>query len=156
MIAIKRIDSAEAEKVIQDEELAKRICDDYTDHGSPNLPADSFYFGFFLGDQCVGFVQLSPDTAVTYSIHINIISNHRDIALDCAKMFYRFALDTFSPNFQKLIAKVPVTFPDVYRFAKKCGFKDEGLDRKSILRGGVLTDRYILGITREEMIWVVQ
>jgi len=156
MIAIRQIGSAEADKVIQDEELAKRICDDYTDHGSVFLPPDSFYFGFFLGDRCIGFVQLSPDTAVTYSIHINIISDHRDIALDCAKMFYRFALDTFSPNFQKLIAKVPVTFPDVYRFAKKCGFEDEGLDRKSILRGGDLIDRHILGITREEMVWAAQ
>ena len=156
MIAIKRIYSAEADNIVKDEELANRICDDYTDHSSTCLPPDSFYFGFFLDDQCIGFVQLSPDTAVTYSIHINIISSHRDIAIDCAKIFYRFALDTFSPRFQKLIAKVPVTFPDVYRFAKKCGFKDEGLDRKSILRGGDLIDRHILGITREEMVWAAQ
>jgi len=156
MIIIQRIGSAAASEVIADKELSRRVSDDFTNLDKIELPESDFYFGFFLQDECIGFVHLSPDTAVTYSIHINIISGHRDLAIDCAKMFYRFALDTFSPNFQKLIAKVPVTFPDVYRFAKKSGFKDEGLDRKSILRGGVLTDRYILGITREEMIWAAQ
>ena len=151
MIIIQRISSAVASEIIADSELSRRVCDDLTNFDRIELPESDFYFGFFLEGECIGFVHLSPETAVTYVIHINIVVGFRHLALDCAKMFYNFALNTFAPSFQKLISKIPVTFPDVYGFAKKCGFQDEGLDRKSILREGVLIDRYALGITREEI-----
>ena len=58
-------------------------------------------------------------------------------------------------NSQEKIAKINVTIPEnqvkVINFAKKVGFKKEGLNRDSYLKDGKLYGQQNLGITRKEI-----
>jgi len=64
--------------------------------------------------------------------------------------YYNYLVDNFKTT-NKLICKIPTEFVDVYMFAKKHGFTDEGLDRQSIKKKGKILDRYILGMTMKEI-----
>ena len=55
-----------------------------------------------------------------------------------------------SDRINKLIAEIPVWYPDVYHFSLKNGLTDEGINRSSILKNGEFIDQHRLGITKEE------
>lgn len=53
---------------------------------------------------------------------------------------------------EKMITNVPEYNKLAYRFAKSIGGVDEGTNRKSFKKEGILMDQYVLGITKEEFI----
>ena len=55
-------------------------------------------------------------------------------------------------NCQKLITAVPAYNRLALRFAKRGGMQQEGINRASFMRNGVMVDQIMLGITKEELI----
>lgn len=51
---------------------------------------------------------------------------------------------------QKLVTHVPSYNAVALRFALRCGFTQEGVNRASFLRGGELLDQHLLGLTKKE------
>jgi len=135
---------------IIDAELLDRISDDYTNADNIRLHRDHLYVGVF-GDELIGFIRLHPENKTTMTIHINIPERHRDKAKQMPKLFFSEMKKNAAPEIQKFICKIPVIYQDVYNFAKFAGFEDEGLDKKSIMKGGQLIDRYIMGLQRKDI-----
>ena len=58
----------------------------------------------------------------------------------------------YSPDkYQKLVAQVPVIYPNVIKFTEMAGFQQEGTNRASYRKNGALYDQIWLGITRDEI-----
>jgi len=49
-----------------------------------------------------------------------------------------------------------MVYPEVYHFTKGFGFQDEGINRLSISKNGLLADQWRLGITRQEVAGMIQ
>ena len=133
-----------------DDELFDRISDDYTTIENLVLHKNHLYIGAFDPD-LIGFARMHPENRTTMTIHINIPEKHRDRAKLMPELFFAEMKSGAAPEVQKFICKIPVIYPEVYNFAKFAGFEDEGLDKKSIMKGGKLIDRYIMGLQRENI-----
>lgn len=138
-------------EILKDEELFNRIAEDGIRYSEYYPPSDHTYLGIVKDDLVIGFWWLHIDNGSTINIHCNIIKEHRKHGIEAGWLFLDYVYNEFPEDIQKLNCKIPATYPDVYNFTKKFGFKDEGLDRKSIMKNGALVDRHILGITREEL-----
>ena len=147
---IKQITKDQAIKIAKDRELFDRISDDSVSYEDFSMP-DHLYLGVYKDSALVGFFWLHAENSKTWVVHCNILKESRDISLLAAKEFYRFIIDELSDVIHKLICKIPVTYIDVYKFTKKTGFIDEGIDRESIIKNGNILDRYMLGITMTEI-----
>jgi len=66
----------------------------------------------------------------------------------CVGASYSWVLDG---QFEKLVVEIPKNMPRLVNFAKRFGFIEEGINRKSVKQGGKLLDRICLGITAPEM-----
>ena len=146
---LKRISPCEAIEILSDEELFSRVSDDSVKYENLTMPNGHIYIGIFINSEIIGFWWLHPENATTWTIHANILKNHRSYGKKAGKAIIDYVKSDLK-HIQKLNAKIPVTFPEVYHYTINQGFKDEGLDRKSILKDGKLLDRHILGMTREE------
>lgn len=149
MIKLDKITIHQAEELASDPELLDRISDTECER-AVFRPSDQF-LGVYVYGELVGFFLFRQENTSAIEIHINILESGRKHAFKATKMFLK-QFKEFSPKeIIKINAKIPVIFEDVYWFAKKCGMQDEGLDRKSYKKHGKIYDRYILGITREEI-----
>lgn len=147
-----QITPLDAHALLMDDWLFDRVSDDGVDRSTYQLPQDHVYIGVF-DPSLIGFFWLHHDTSSALNIHINMMEQCKGKGADAAKLFLSEFKKNARDDLNKLICKIPVIYSDVYHFAKKLGFQDEGLDRKSIKKGGKVIDRHILGITREEITW---
>jgi len=102
-------------------------------------------------EDIIGVILLHTDTNVSVKMHPYLRKEHRQKGRIMMKAFYRWIME----NSQEKIAKINVTIPEnqvkVINFAKKVGFKKEGLNRDSYLKDGQLYGQKNLGITRKEI-----
>lgn len=136
---------------LSDPELFERIAEDGILYSDYYPPKEHIYLGIIEDENMIGFWWLHPENSTTMGIHCNIKKEYRQHGVEAGWLFLGHVYNDFPASVQKLNCKIPVTYPDVYNFTKKFGFTDEGIDRKSIVKGGELVDQYILGITREEI-----
>jgi RimJ/RimL family protein N-acetyltransferase len=88
---------------------------------------------------------------VTVLIHPHVLPEvrskyARESCLAALKWIYDNA-----PKYVKITALIPVIHKNVKLFAKRIGFKEEGINRKSYLKDGKVIDQWLLGITRSEL-----
>ena len=152
MYSIKTISPSEAISLMSDPELFDRIGDD--DCKSPELNIEfgerDVIYGCFHDGVLSGVVSYNPESSVTVDVHCNFVKSKRDYALELVKMTVIDLFKTYK-SILKVNACVPVCYPDVIGFCLKFGLIKEGIDRKSILKGGKLLDRMRLGATRNEI-----
>jgi len=147
---MQQISPAQAYELISDSELFNRIGDGSISYENFSMPENHIYVGAFDDEDLIGFYWMHHENSVTVQIHANILLKHRDKSSQATRGIIDFIYEMM-PNIHKVNAKIPTCYPDVYKHAIKHGFKDEGLDRLSSVRDGVLYDQHILGLTREEM-----
>lgn len=100
----------------------------------------------------VGLSAVNVASNSVLNIHIHIPKVHRGIGtLKIGRAFLGWVVNNSSKQYVKINTKVPTIYKDVIRFAHKLGFKDEGIDRLSIMKNGELVDRLNLGITFDEV-----
>ena len=58
--------------------------------------------------------------------------------------------DMFAAGVLKIVAQLPTDNRAGLVFARRCGLRREGVNRKSVVRGGVLRDMIYLGACRDE------
>lgn len=152
MYSIKTISPIEAIKLMSDPELFERISDDNCKSPDFNISfGDSdVIYGCFHNGELSGVVNYTPESSVTVDVHCNFVESKRDYALELVKMTVVDLFKTYK-SISKVNACVPVCYPDVIGFCFKFGLITEGIDRKSILKGGKLLDRMRLGATRNEI-----
>jgi RimJ/RimL family protein N-acetyltransferase len=123
------------------------LCDDLTqDTTLPDLP-DLTYLGVYNPD-LIGFFMLKMQNGICAEVHTCL---HPDawgkIALQAGRALLRFVFDC---GIMKLVSSVPSNNSKALRFALSLGLKQEGVNRQSFLKDGVLLDQIMVGITREE------
>lgn len=116
----------------------------------PNM--EHYWLSVTHGNQLVGLYHVHAVNSATLQIHAQILPEFRKAcSKESARKVLQWVLD-YSPNqYQKLIAEVPVIYPNVIEFTENAGFQREGLNRKSIWEHGELVDQVLLGITRDEI-----
>ena len=97
-------------------------------------------YGIFMGE---------PRNSVTYEFHTMLLPEARGKAVDIAKgalhwMFYN------TPCL-KIITHVPSFNVLARRLSERCGMKLIGNNESSFLKGGVLYDQFIYGISKEDL-----
>lgn len=127
-----------------------------SDDGSPDagqyepVIGDSIlWLAAWAGDDLAGLFMAHPANTATVEIHTCILPAHRGTGSKAAAMAvleWLFA----NTSFHKVITHVPAYNRLARRLALSVGMQDEGVNRKSFLKGGVLQDQYLLGITRQE------
>ena len=142
------INTSIVKHLLSDPELFGRFTEGEKDYDSYIVPPGK-YLGIFTGDKLIGFWGIESETGTTVGIHCNVLKRHRSYSMEVGHYFVAYMFKTY-PHVMKLNAKIACMYKDVYTFTKKFGFKDEGIDRLSFMKGDTLHDRHCLGLTREE------
>ena len=154
MITLKPAETAEeVDSILKDPELFERISSEDLSVEDYNAVFDdhNIYMVARLKDVKIGLYHLHPHNPTTLIIHCNFLKGYRDHADESQILLYKWILDECDNTYQKVIAEIPYTYPEVYHFSKKFGFVDEGVNRSSVLKNGKIVDQWRVGITREEI-----
>ena len=106
------------------------------------------YWVSIYAEGLAGIYRIHQITSVCYQIHAFMIDRTQK---ESGVIILKWCVDNIE-DMQKLIAEIPVIYPNVYGFTKNQGFQDEGINRHSFTKNGKIHDQHRLGITRDE-IW---
>ena len=124
------------------------------------LSPDKVDFGLILPSPVVFFLIASQDgedigvfffypmNMVTYELHTAFLPGHRGRQVIEASLLAREYMWTHTPC-RKVVTSIPADNRRAYVMARLCGMKQEGINEKSFLKGGVLQDQYTMGICKE-------
>lgn len=142
----------EIDAILKDPEIFARIAEDGIEPWEYDTPIDGnqCYMMIYADDMPIGVWNLYPDGTSTLNIHCNILKPYRVHAMEAGRLIVDWFAYEAPGQYLKLNAQIPVIYPDVYHFTKKFGFKDEGINRSSILKAGKIVDQWRLGLTRDE------
>lgn len=152
MITLKPAETVEeVDSILRDPELFDRISeDDIEDYVTP-FDGHQIYLLIVRGGLVIGVWNLYPANTTTLNIHCNILKEHRTHGHEASLLILNWFVNDCPSQYQKLNAEIPKVYPEVYHHTKKFGFKDEGVNRKSIMKKGKLTDQWRLGVTKKEV-----
>ena len=104
----------------------------------------------------ISLTQLKPLNSITLEAHPQIIAKHRS-KYNKVVMYemYKWVLE-FASQYKKINAEIPVIYPHLKRFIYSIGFSLEGVNRKSHIKNGEIVDKWVFGITQEELKEVLQ
>lgn len=115
-----------------------------------SVSLDDLWFDVLSDGEFVGIVRLTNFNSYTINLHPYILKSHRAKSRDVIYKVFEWFLTT--PCFiNKLNATIPFYRKIVYNLAKKTGFRDEGVNRSSILKNGKFYDQWNVGITKSEI-----
>lgn len=132
-------------------DMWETVAEDGQDPGDfdPDVTADCWLTVRAEGE-LVGLYCLDRVNSVTLEIHAQVLPECRkEYSDDTGRAVLQWILD--NTDTRKVIAWVPVIYPNVRKFTESQGFQVEGVSRKSYLKHGELHDLTLLGITRDEI-----
>ncbi|MCK5616517.1 GNAT family N-acetyltransferase [Candidatus Pacearchaeota archaeon] len=139
--------------ILTDPEMWERIKEDgnvLEDFVVPDNKA-LLWLGIHTDDGLAGLFFIHNMNLTTIQLHAHILEPYRKkYAKEAGRLVIAYFANEMSDRIQKLIAEIPVCYPDVYHFSLKNGLIDEGLNRLSVLKNGEYMDQHRLGITKEE------
>lgn len=92
-----------------------------------------------------------PINGITYDVHVCILPNKRgEMAINNSRQAYNFMFQ--NTVCQKIIAHIPCFNRKAYALSVRCGFRFEGINRKSFLKHGSLYDQIMMGLCKEEVL----
>lgn len=130
--------------------VCNEIWDEISEDGAPPYTPDvvnEFWVALRDGDAIAGMYRIHQLTSVSFQIHAFMLDRTRK---ESGRVILAWCLEHI-PQMQKMIAEIPVIYPNVYHFTKKNGFKDEGINRHSFTKNGKIHDTHRLGMTRQEI-----
>ena len=114
-----------------------------------DINIDDLWLNIYVDNEFSGMARLNNYNLNTIAFHPYMVKNKaksRDLVKEVFKLFLK------TPEFvNKLIATIPFDRKIVYNLAKRTGFRDEGVNRSSVLKGGVFYDQWNVGITKDEI-----
>ncbi len=136
--------SSDAYKVLSHPEIFKTIAEDgMTD---VPMPQDFIYLCGYVPD-LMGCFVLHEVNAITLECHVQVLPKYRK---EYAAEFGRKVIEWTWANTDalKMVAQIPVIYPNVKDFALSMGFEIEGKNKKSYLKGGEVYDQWHMGISK--------
>jgi hypothetical protein len=146
-----RIERCHDAKVVREflmrPEMYETVAEDGFDEFEPDMEGDCWLCLYL--DELIAIYQVRQRNSVMVEIHANVLPEYRkDYSKQTGQMALRWLLD--NTRACKVIAEVPVIYPNVRAFAEQFGFEVEGKLAESYSKGG-LVDMWILGATREQI-----
>ena len=122
-----------------------RIAEDNTPDAEDYAPSpDAIYLmGYDNGYPfaCMVYHQIN---GVTWECHVQVLPEYRKTHAD---EFSQLAIQwMLNKGVRKLVAQIPMLYPNVMQFGLKHGFVVEGINRQSYLKHGQLHDQWYLGL----------
>lgn len=138
--------------VLLDPEMWERCADDYADESLADNASCTWLICYYY-DVPMGLASARGESTSVVNAHIYIPKSNRGIHTKMIGMeVLRWIKRNARPHVHKVSTKIPVIYKDVVRFARSLGFKNEGIDRASVMKSGVLVDRLNLGISLGDII----
>ncbi len=143
-------DMAVVERIMRHPKVWPHIHDD----GAPEdwAPTDHEALHWLLvsvGDEPQGVFLVHPINSYCFEMHTCLTPALWGApAVQAAKLLGDWIFS--STACRKLITNVPACNRMALRFAKAGGMQQEGVNRASFMRGGVMLDQIVLGIKKEE------
>lgn len=153
MIVERSFDAERITKIIAHPKVYPWVSDD----GSPKAEDYSPHFNpavFYLavkddaGD--IGVFTYVKQNLITYEVHTCVLPERIGQSAKKAAVASLQWMFKNSPA-KKVITQVPSNNIKALAFAKRCGLKEEGVNRSSFMKGGTIYDQYILGIVEAEL-----
>ena len=115
-------DLREINNIILDDEIFQRISEE-GDSKDVTIELDEYIF--LTNEDNTALMIYEELYPKTYECHVQVLKDHRNKAMD----FGKEALDWLWDNTEAtdIVAEIPECYPDVYNFAIKNGFKDNGV-----------------------------
>ena len=90
--------------------------------------------------------------AITLQMHVHVLPKFRlKYAREATKSALSWIVSYAPKGFAKIVIFIPSVYPKVVNFAKKFGFRVEGINTMSDMVGGVICDRVMVGATFSEI-----
>lgn len=127
-----------------------KMWDEISEDDAPQFHPDvinEYWVGIYSDEGLAGIYRIHQVTSVCFQIHAFMMDRTQK---ESGLTIEKWCLDNIE-DMQKLIAEIPVIYPNVYHFTKSQGFQDEGINRHSFTKNGEVHDVHRLGITREEL-----
>ncbi len=153
--AIRTYDERLVEEFIRSPDIWATVAEDGQEPEDFKADVDSeCWLAIFAGDDFIGLFNLHATNTVTTAIHAHVLPEfRRKYSVKAGRVALKWVID--NSDYQKIIAEIPVIYPNVKRFAQAFSFVMEGCNRKSYLKNGDIIDQWIYGITRHELIGVL-
>tara|TARA_B110000093_G_C12707862_1_gene300909 strand:+ start:72 stop:539 length:468 start_codon:yes stop_codon:yes gene_type:complete len=104
----------------------------------------------------ISLTRLKPLNSIVLEVHPRVLAKHRSKYNKLAVLeMYKWVLE-FASQYKKINAEIPVIYPHLKRFMYSIGFSLEGVNRKSHIKNGEIVDKWVFGITQEELKEVLQ
>lgn len=111
-----------------------------------------------LKNDVIGVILVHNDSLCSVNIHPVLLSKYKRYGRDMLKAFFKWFV-TLPDTLCKVNCSIPNHLKIVQNFAKKVGFKKEGINRASFFKNGIAQDQIRYGLTRDEikgLIWALQ
>ena len=129
-------------RIINNNKIYPYIVDDGSPEYYETNESDDIYY---LIDR-EGLAIYSPLNFITYETHWCILSKYRGKAVSFVKDTIRWMFR--NTNCMKVEVRIPEINIRSYKFAKKLGFNDEGVSKKSFMINGDIYNMNILGVEK--------
>ena len=125
-----------------------RVYDHLTDDLSPEVYVPDSSRIYIINEEATGVIRLDPLTGTCCLVHIAAMPE----LWGKTKEFVREVIEWGWANtcYSKAQSLTPVFIPLAIRLAKSCGFKQEGILKKSYLKNFKLYDQVLLGLSKYE------
>lgn len=96
-----------------------------------------------------GMWMLCPISSTVIAIHTGILPKYwgKPENVEFAKLAAQWIWENTPAR--KVVSYIPVTLPNVLKFAQRAGMKLEGINERSFLKDGKLIDQYYVGLCKE-------
>jgi RimJ/RimL family protein N-acetyltransferase len=130
--------------VLSDPRIFDVISEDGMD--SVPMPEGPIYLCGYV-PELIGCFILHKLSKVTLGCHVQVLPEYR---AEHAEEFGRAVIEWTWENTDahKIVAEIPFLYPNVRRFAERMGFEVEGINRGSLMKGGLLIDQWHMGLRR--------
>ena len=110
-----------------------------------------YWIGLRADNQYVGCYRFHQLTTTTWEGHVHMIPEHRNnYSYACVRPVKLWMLENLE-DMEKINVTIPALYKNVISFTESIGFVNEGVDRLSFKKSGVLHDQVKLGMTRQEI-----
>ena len=150
MIVAKRsFDYPLINSIIKDPNIYPNIIDDYSPPSYEfNTPESNSIYYILLteGESLLGLIIFNPQSTILYEFHLCLLPIAKGKGKICIKEAIVWIwLNTFAI---RITISIPITNKVALKVIKQVGLKEYGINEKSFMKGGILRDQVLFGVSK--------
>jgi len=153
MIISRTQDCAVIKSVMKHPEIWKVAAEDHIEiaEWEPEVKGEC-WLQIVVNDELIGLYNIHALNSVTAEIHAQVLPEYRKKHSKLSAALVLAWIIENEPQYQKIVANIPLLYENVINFTLNAGFQCEGVNRQSYLKDGKLYDVAMLGITKPEIV----